>query len=280
MPTTAGATRLMNRRDPVSGDQPATPSFRDWVSARQKGDTSRRKGEKTRDRIRLATIELLNDIGYVDLKVSDICRRAKVSAPVLYLYFDGKEPLVRDILTEFLNDFMSRSTSSAARSAYQAIYDANLQWLRAARSNAGLMKCLLQFSDQAPEFARLFADQSNRWYLRIAKSILRRHPSAGLSQPILHLQIHALGAMMDELTRKLFTADDAELNRLIGEVAPDDQTLAHFLSLIWHRTLYASDPPADDHHPTARRLTGIAVSTPDASGRAGDDRRRRSVRRP
>ncbi|MEQ1784202.1 MAG: TetR/AcrR family transcriptional regulator, partial [Hyphomonadaceae bacterium] len=111
--------------------------------------------EKTRDRIRLATIELLNNVGYVDLKVSDICRRAKITAPVLYLYFDGKEPLVRDVLTEFLSDFMSRSTSSTARSPYQAIYDANLHWLRAARSNAGLMKCMLQFSDQAPEFARL-----------------------------------------------------------------------------------------------------------------------------
>ena len=105
-------------------------SFRDWVSERQKRDTSRRKGEVTRDRIRLATIELLNSVGYVDLKVSDICRKAKVTAPVLYLYFAGKEPLVHDILVEFLGDFISRSTSTTARTAYQAIYDANLQVAR------------------------------------------------------------------------------------------------------------------------------------------------------
>jgi len=232
---------------PQPFEMPEATSFRDWVSARQKGDTSRRKGEKTRDRIRLATIELLNDVGYVDLKVSDICRRAKVTAPVLYLYFDGKETLVRDILTEFLNDFMSRSTSSTARSAFRAIYDANLQWLRAARANAGLLKCLLQFSEQAPEFARLFADKSNFWYLRIAQSIVRRHPTETGKLASIHLQIHALGAMMDELTRKIFTSSDAELRQLIGNVAPNDESLANFLSVIWYRTLYATDPPASDH---------------------------------
>jgi len=228
-------------------EMPETTSFRDWVSARQKGDTSRRKGEKTRDRIRLTTIELLNEVGYVDLKVSDICRRAKVTTPVLYLYFDGKETLVGDILKEFLNDFMSRSTSARARSAYQAIYQANLQWLRAARSNAGLMKCLLQFSDQVPEFGRLFADKNNFWYLRVAQSIVRRQPNAAGKLSSIHLQIHALGAMMDELTRKIFTGSDAELRRLIGDVAPDDEELAGFLSVIWYRTLYATDPPDDEH---------------------------------
>lgn len=234
------------QQDPVTDAETAgATSFRDWVSERQKRDASRRKGEMTRDRIRLATIELLNSVGYVDLKVSDICRKAKVTAPVLYLYFAGKEPLVHDILVEFLGDFISRSTSTTARTAYQAIYDANLQWLRAARANAGLMKCLLQFSDQTPEFARLFSEQSNRWYLRIAQSIVRRHPSRAAELPALHLQIHALGAMMDELTRKIFTSNDEELERLIGQVAPGDEALAGFLSCIWYRTLYAEDPPTD-----------------------------------
>ncbi len=245
----------MLRESPKPSETPDTTSFRDWVCARQKGDTTRRKGEKTRDRIRLATIDLLNTVGYVDLKVSDICRRAKVTTPVLYLYFDGKESLVGDILSEFLNDFMSRSTGSTARSAYQAIYDANLQWLRAARSNAGLMKCLLQFSDQTPEFARLFSDTSNLWYLRIAQSIVRRHPSEAGNLPSIHLQIHALGAMMDELTRKLFTGSDTELRKLIGDVAPDDERLASFLSIIWYRTLYATDPPSADLLPNEAHRT-------------------------
>lgn len=241
----------------------AVTSFRDWVSARQKSDTTRRKGEKTRDRIRLATIELLNSVGYVDLKVSDICRRARISAPVLYLYFDGKEPLVRDVLTEFLSDFMTRSASSSARSPYQAIRDANLHWLRAARSNAGLMKCLLQFSDQAPEFARLFAEQSNQWYLRIAKSIVRRFPSARKDLAGIHLAVHALGAMMDELTRKVFASEDAELKSLIGDVAPDEEALASFLSLIWYRTLYGADPPASESPPLMTSLR----PAPDRSAR-------------
>ncbi len=64
------------------------------------------------------------------------------------------------------------------------------------------------------------------------QTIVRRPPSEAGHLPSIHLRIHALGAMMDELTRKLFTGSDAELRKLIGFVSPDDERLANALSIV------------------------------------------------
>jgi hypothetical protein len=55
---------------------PETASFHAWVAEQQRDAGPRRKGERTRDRIRLATVALLNEVGYRHLKVADICDRA------------------------------------------------------------------------------------------------------------------------------------------------------------------------------------------------------------
>lgn len=233
----------------------ATPvQFRELVVARQKQAAPQRKGEITRDRIRLAAVDLLNELGYRDLKVSDICRRARVTTPVLYLYFDGKEALAQDVLREFLAEFSVSTQGETGRTPYQAIYDANLRWLKSARANAGLMRCLLELSDETPEFARLFASASNDWYLRIAQSVVHRFPAAAADEAQIHLLVQALGGMMDEFSRRLFASRDANLAALVRKVAPQDEALAGLLTGIWYRALYATDPPDADAACPAPRL--------------------------
>ena len=243
----------------------ASLPFRDWVVARQRQAGEQRKGERTRARIRLATVDLLNDLGYRNLKVSDVCRRARITPPVLYLYFDSKESLVEDVLREFLEQFVSRAESEHAATPYQAMYAANLRWLRSARANAGLLRCLLQFSDETPAFARLFARSSHQWYLRIAQSIVRRFPQAAPEERQLQLIVHALGGMMDDLSRRLYTEQDPDLAMLVAAETPTDESLATLLSALWYRALYGADP-AD---------AGVGVAAPRLAASA-----RGSARRP
>lgn len=229
-------------------------SFRDWVANKQKNAGVRRKGERTRDRIRLCTAELLNEVGYRELKLTDICKRAKISPPVLYLYFESKEALVNEILKEFLQEFMNRATSTSARSPFQAMYDANLQWIKSARANAGLMRCLLQFSEEQREFAQLFARESNSWHLRVTQSVLHRFPSAAPEEHTILFIVHALGGMVDEITRRLFAEKEPTLVDLSARVASTDEDLSALLTTVWHRALYACDPPASEARAVAPLL--------------------------
>ncbi|MEZ4456289.1 MAG: helix-turn-helix domain-containing protein [Gemmatimonadales bacterium] len=237
----------------------APASFRTWIADRQRAaDPGRRKGERTRDRIRLATVELLNERGYRQLTVADVCDRAGITPPVLYRYFDNKVALVLEVLSEFLGRFIAQTARPAGRSAYLSIYEANLNWVRLARANAGLMACLLEFSDEVPDFAALFAEASRKWYRRIADSVLRRFPAAAADRAELELALYALGGMIDDLTRKLFSAQVPEVTRLAARVAPDDEALARFLSVLWYRALYGTDPREPEGAGVLERLQRAA----------------------
>lgn len=240
---------------------PSMPSarFADWVAEQQRQAPTRRKGERTRDRIRLATVELLNDVGYRDMKVADVCARADVTPPVLYLYFANKQALTADVLREFLEGFLAWEDAGEPRSAYAAILQANRRWIALARENAGLMRCLLQLSEEVPEFAQLYAQASDRWYRRVAQGVIRRFPSAAADEASLRLAAYALGGMIDEVTRKVFTGHDDAVRTLVAQVAPTDDALAHFLSVLWYRALYGEEPPPGDGAPAVARRLRTAV---------------------
>lgn len=225
-------------------------SFREFVARRQAADRPRTKGERTRERIRLAAIDVLNAIGYRDMKVSDVCEAAGISPPVLYLYFENKLALTEEVLRDFLESFMAGAGPAghaSARSPYEAIYAANLNWIAAARANAGLIRCLLQFADEVPEFADLFAEANRRWYERIARATIARFARIEIDERQVTLAAYALGGMMDEMVRKLFAAHDPGLAALAGEIARDDAELARFLSILWYRALFAADPEGVDN---------------------------------
>jgi TetR/AcrR family transcriptional repressor of nem operon len=253
-PGTASVGSLARSKQPVVETGAESFSFRDWIVQKQQSVVGKRKGERTRDRLRLCTIELLNEVGYRDLKLTDICQRAKTSPPVLYLYFPSKEALVSDILVEFLQEFMDRASSSKSRTPYEAMYGANLQWIRLARSNAGLMRCLLQFSEEQRDFAELFARKSAEWNMRITSAIVHRFPVAQRDEAQIDLIVHALSGMIDELTRRLFANNDERLASIVGTVAPSDEALAEVLTTLWHRALYCADPPKPLARPLAPRL--------------------------
>ena len=221
----------------------AVLSFRDWVSDTQAQTSAKRKGERTRDRIKLAAIDLLNGAGYRDLKIGEICARAGVTPPVLYLYYPGKLALAEEVLREFLDHYIARPgpERGKTRSAYEAMYQANLDWLSLARVNGGLLRCLFQYSDEVPEFARLFSEANRRWYDRVTQSIIRRFPEAAADEAEIALAVHALGGMVDDFARRLYADHDAPLRALVDQVAPDDDALARFITRLWTRALYRDD---------------------------------------
>ncbi len=196
------------------------------------------------------------------MKVADVCERAGITPPVLYLYFDNKLALTTDVLKEFLHRFITAAADGSGLTAYRTIYQANLRWVTLARANAGLMRCLLELSDDEPSFARLFSTASDDWYRRIADSVVRRFPAAGRERPAIELAVHALGGMIDELTRKLFADRTSAVPTLVATVAPTDDALAHFLSVLWYRALYGADPPTNEADPVAPRLVAAARVRP------------------
>lgn len=227
----------------VEGRRPWTSdSFVEVLRQRFDALTGQRKGERTKARLKVAAAEALEAQGYRDMKVADICRRADVSAAVLYLYYHNKTSLVLDVLTEFLNEFFATAKTPRAESLYDALRAANARWLRLARANAGLMKCLLDFSNEEPSFSRLYSVANHQWYQRSAEIWRARYADEGVDTRAMLLLAYTLGGMLDDIVRLLHINRDEHVVSVVAELGLDDDDLADFVSIIWYRALTGREP--------------------------------------
>jgi len=135
-----------------------------------------------------------------------------------------------------------RSDDAVAKSAFSAIYQSNLAWLRMVRANAGLSRCLLQMGDQEDDFAQYFQRVSYRWYRYVVNRISRYLPASGEDNSILMLITYGMGSMIDDVTRSLVVYPNPFFRTVLDEVAPSDEELAEFLSVLWYRGIFGEDP--------------------------------------
>lgn len=233
------------------------------MAQRQAAAPAVRKGDRTRDRLKLAAVQALEQRGYHQLRVADICRKAKVSAAVFYLYFENKEEITAQVLAEFLDHTFRLSEAPAPKSTrtlFEALYEANLGWISAVRANAGLTRCLLQLSDQVPEFKELTSRTNHAWFVRVTRRLMQRFPAAKVDENTLLLAVYALGGMIDELCSKLLVSRDVHLAQLAAAAVPSDEALAEFVSVLWYRALLGRDPPRVRERAT-RDLLRFGTST-------------------
>ena len=241
--------------------------FATTLRRRQKNSGIRRKGERTRDRLKIAALQVLEERGYLKLRVSDVCKRARVSAAAFYQYFRNKQDVTVEVLTEFLHyNFRIGNGTAAERSFFDSLREANLTWIGSVRANAGLMRCLLQLGDQVPEFKKLNQQLNYEWFAYVTERLLKRYPRLRADDRTVLLAVYALGGMMDELSRKVLVAREESLEAIIEATAPSDEALAEFLSVLWYRALFAADPPGVSFA-ASRSLVRLSAVDPTGAGR-------------
>src|SRR5262245_15604437 len=71
------------------------------------------KSDRTRFRLKIATVSVLAEVGYQDLKVSDICERAEVALGTFYNYFTEKSVIAAEVLLDFGDELYMQAQSIA-----------------------------------------------------------------------------------------------------------------------------------------------------------------------
>lgn len=226
----------------VPGKTPARSlSFCATLDARI-DSSSKRKGERTRDRLKAAAAQLLEHGGYRDLRVSDINEAAGVSNALFYVYFPNKEKITEEVMTEFLEMlFTPGEYKERPATIEESIYRANFEYVRRFAANAGLMRCLLQFGDEFAEFGRAWRAASTRWITRVVQRLTREVGLAVNNPDDIWCTTAALGVMQDGLLRLVYIERDPMTKDHLRGSAPDDGTLALFLTRLWVRALFARE---------------------------------------
>ena len=202
------------------------------------------KSERTRERIRIAAAKVLSQNGFHATRVIDISTEAGLAEGSFYVYFKDKVEVAEDVLMALLLEHLASYVhADQTQDPFEAIFKANLRWIAVARDNAGLIRCLLQVGEEVAPLERMTQKTNRDWYGRIARGVVKRLPSAQLPEDHLIFLAYALGAMMDELLRKLVIYPDPEFGKLLSRLKLDDEGLAAVTSVIWLRLLYPSASP-------------------------------------
>jgi len=210
-----------------------------YLQRKVKDEGPKRKGERTRDRLKVAAARILNKTPYQDLRVTDICDEAGVAPGTFYLYFENKKILTIEMMSEFVEMF-DRDAAGGATTPFESILHANLFYIKLARRNPGFFRCVLQMSDVEPEFGTFHQKISGRWYQRVTTSMERWMDIP--NQSVALFATHALGSMMDDWVRRYFVAKDPTLLAVVKKLKLSDEDIAMYLSVIWYRTYFGTDP--------------------------------------
>jgi TetR/AcrR family transcriptional repressor of nem operon len=240
-----GASAPPASRAPLRPEDTHARPYADVLRERQREGVEKRKGERTRDSLKLAAVEALDRAGYHKLTVAAICKRAGASHAAFYLYFKDKNDITHQVLTEFMDEVIAQARfGDRGATAYDSIYHTNLLWLRTTKANAGLVRCVLQLSDDTQQFKEFREMTDSRWFAHVARGIARRWLGDRMDERTLLLRVYALGSMMDEFIRRMLVSRDPYLQTLVDDAAPTEEALAEFLTTLWYRSLFGVDAPA------------------------------------
>lgn len=232
------AARAKEKAPPQDGA--SVGRYGDFLAAELPLCTFSTKGDRTKYRLKIAAAQALEEIGYQDIKVSDICGYAKVALGTFYVYYRDKNEIAIEIVLEFVEHLYDRAREVGRGTGdYEAILNTNRFFVAAYSANPGLMQCHVQLNSQVPEFREVWRPRHLKWIEGLARSISRRgnydESLPGSPQAV----AHALEGMVFHYLYAVIVTGNA----LIEEEGPDHaDDLAQMLSTLWYRAVYGRDP--------------------------------------
>ena len=188
-----------------------------------------RRGEETRAKLVAAAKFIFERDGFLDARISDIAKKAKVSYGAFYHYFDSKEQIFREV-AEAQEERLTAPPDGtepavATDSPYQRILEANRRYLQRYRNEARIMGVIEQVSryDAHVNAARM---SSQKHFAERSERSIKRLQNEGLADPRINpaMAADALGSMIARL---------AELWLTQGYREYDFDEAVTQLSLLW-----------------------------------------------
>jgi AcrR family transcriptional regulator len=198
------------------------------VSTRQTSE----RGRKTMERLRAAARQAFDELGWQGTRVQDIAERAGVSHGTFYTYYDNRNAVLVDLVTDTMAAFIELASQpwegSDARSALEKVIGGFLDTYQA---DAGVMRTWLQASREDPEFGALYLDLRQRFVDRITEQLDAVVDAAARRGRVPPPEVVAsvLAAMVEHVAYCRF---------VLGE-AHDGEAVMDGLVLVWGGTINA-----------------------------------------
>lgn len=205
------------------------------------------KGERTRRLLMDTALEMLNDRGYHDLKVTEVAQRSGLSAGVFYIYFKDKTELIIAIFDELLSQGLGVIFEERApEEPFLAILQINRRYISLLTQQNGTNRAIFQILDQLPEARETWRKSNSKVAHRIAAGVERRSPGSIAGSEARFFSAYAAQAMLDTVLLNAISFRDPD----VQDISKDIERFAQAVSVLWYRMLYGRSPAAE-HCPLA-----------------------------
>lgn len=200
------------------------------------------KGQRTERLLKDVGLDILVEQGFHDLKVTDVSKRAGLSAGVFYIYFKSKEELVSVIFDELIKGGVDAIFDEpSVGDAFDAILETNRRYVALLHKRGGLARALFQIIDQLPEAREQWRRSNSAVARKIASAIDRRTPGSIGGENARVVTALAAQAMLDTMLMNTLAFDDPDMR----EMAEDPERFSQVLSILWYKMLYGKSPPRE-----------------------------------
>ena len=216
---------------------PKRPTAR-WTSVSAL-DTLQARGLRSRDALKRAARDVLNDKGFLHLRVQDITERAGVAAGLFYRYFHDLRGIIAEVAQDFFGELLRNEGGAVEqREPYTWILHKVRGAVQAFASNPGVLGCMFGFAGTYDEFDRIWKDNAHRWNLSVAEFLVRE---SGYTPARARSMSFMLGAMTEGV---IYQALIRHTEDLVGR-GRRPRDIAGPLAVLWYRAIYLADPPTD-----------------------------------
>ena len=202
------------------------------------------RGEQARARIKEAATRVLERVGYRQMRVSDVTGEAGVATGLFYHYFPDLKAQTIEVLGDFMTRFeaLEEIERGVAKGDWYARSHAhNRLVVRSYARNPGIMRCMVQLGDEAPEFGELWRTSYHRRLELLVRSLPHLFPAARLSSARARMITIMLAGIGEHLLSEYYIVRTPELTAL----ALGEEEMSEWITVMFYRALFLENPPLE-----------------------------------
>lgn len=212
------------------------------------------RGLRSREGLKQAARQALNERGYPKLRVQDVTKKAAVATGLFYRYFHDLDEVVMELAEDFFTEVLARNEPpDASRHPYQWLRSTLQGAVETFAANPGIVACLFGLAGNHQDFDRIWKRNAHAWNLHLA-NFLQRETGRDATQA--RRLAYMLGAMTEGVIYQTLVRKTEDLN-LVGS---NPKQVADALAALFYRAIFLSDPPSSDLRTASRRLVATSRS--------------------
>ena len=207
-------------------------------SSVQPVDSLSKRAQRSRNKLKEAARELLNERGFRRVRVRDVTERAGVAAGLFYRYFHDLPEIAYEVTKDFMDDLnLKTSALPTAVHPYDQIFNRHLLAVNMFAENPGIVSCLFQL-DEYPEFGNVWKAAAHQWNLLVAEFL---ESSVSIPAEQAEHMAFVLGAMTEGVFFQYLIRHTEDLS----EMGPEPSDIAEVIAVMWYRTIFLDNPPEE-----------------------------------